>query len=115
MATKTRGDLPEKPQPLRSIKKIPKVPQKKEEDQLGEEIQSYISKAGIQALRRLEEFSRSEDEKIAFAATQEILNRAFGKAVALIPRSERNGEATPVIEIINYADWLEQQMENGNA
>ena len=38
--------------------------------------------AALAALRRLAEVSRSEDERVALAATQELLNRAFGKAQA---------------------------------
>ena len=60
------------------------------------------------ALRRLDDLSRSEDEKIAFTAIQEILNRALGKnALAATPATPRQ----PVIRIVNYADWLERQME----
>lgn len=36
--------------------------------------------AALAALTRLSELARSEDERVALAATQELLNRAFGKA-----------------------------------
>ena len=36
--------------------------------------------AALAALKRLADLSRSEDERVALAATQELLNRAFGKA-----------------------------------
>ncbi|HEX6119309.1 MAG TPA: hypothetical protein VFZ03_07620 [Dongiaceae bacterium] len=35
--------------------------------------------AALAALERLSDLSRSEDERVALAATQELLNRAFGK------------------------------------
>jgi hypothetical protein len=38
--------------------------------------------AALAALKRLSDLSRSEDERVALAATQELLNRAFGKASA---------------------------------
>jgi hypothetical protein len=38
--------------------------------------------AALAALKRLADLSRSEDERVALAATQELLNRAFGKASA---------------------------------
>lgn len=38
--------------------------------------------AALAALKRLSDLSRSEDERVALAATQELLNRAFGKATA---------------------------------
>ena len=38
--------------------------------------------AALAALKRLSALSRSEDERVALAATQELLNRAFGKTPA---------------------------------
>ena len=38
--------------------------------------------AALAALRRLADLSQSDDERVALAATQELLNRAFGKAAA---------------------------------
>ena len=60
------------------------------------------------ALRRLDELSKSEDEKIAFTAIQEILNRALGKIAQLAPPA---APRQSVIRVVNYADWLERQVE----
>lgn len=80
---------------------------------MGEPAGVVLSRLGVEALSRLGQLSRSEDEKIALAATQEILNRAFGKVPP--PRVDSAVESQPTIQIINFADWLEQQMEGEDA
>jgi hypothetical protein len=60
--------------------------------------------AALAALKRLSDLSRSEDERVALAATQELLNRAFGKASAT-----GNAEDTPahqplVIKIVRFSE-----------
>jgi hypothetical protein len=47
-----------------------------------EDLRLLARDAALAALKRLADLSRSEDERIALAATQELLNRAFGKAAA---------------------------------
>jgi len=79
-----------------------------------EQARTFTLRLAMAALKRLDELSRSEDEKIAFTAIQEILNRAFGKVVPQPPRADRAPENAPVIQVINYADWLDQQMEKEN-
>lgn len=64
--------------------------------------------AALAALKRLADLSRSEDERIALAATQELLNRAFGKVPAA------GAEETPamqplIIRIVKFGDSTETQ------
>lgn len=59
--------------------------------------------AALAALKRLADLSRSEDERVALAATQELLNRAFGKA------SAAGAEDAPaiqplIIKIVKFGD-----------
>ena len=59
--------------------------------------------AALAALKRLSALSRSEDERIALAATQELLNRAFGKA------STASAEEAPatqplIIKIVKFGE-----------
>ncbi len=59
--------------------------------------------AALAALKRLADLSRSEDERVALAATQELLNRAFGKAMAA------GGEEVPasralIIKIVKFGE-----------
>jgi hypothetical protein len=80
-----------------------------------ERARAFTLQIAMCALSRLDELSRSEDEKVAFTAIQEILNRAFGKVAPQPPRPEGARDARPVVQVINYADWLEQQMEKKDA
>jgi hypothetical protein len=62
--------------------------------------------AALAALKRLADLSRSEDERVALAATQELLNRAFGKA------SAAGVEETPatqplIIKIVKFGESTE--------
>jgi hypothetical protein len=64
--------------------------------------------AALAALKRLADLSRSEDERVALAATQELLNRAFGKA------SMAGTEDTPtnqplIIKIVKFGETKEPQ------
>lgn len=59
--------------------------------------------AALAALKRLTDLSRSEDERVALAATQELLNRVFGKA------SSMGTEETPatrplIIKIVKFGE-----------
>jgi len=57
----------------------------------------------LAALKRLADLSRSEDERVALAATQELLNRAFGKASAT---SAEEAPATQplIIKIVRFGE-----------
>ena len=59
--------------------------------------------AALAALKRLSDLSRSEDERVALAATQELLNRAFGKASAV---GAEEGPATQplIIKIVKFGE-----------
>lgn len=60
--------------------------------------------AALAALRRLADLSRSEDERVALAATQELLNRAFGKASAGGTAEEAPTSQPLVIKIVRFSD-----------
>ena len=59
--------------------------------------------AALAALRRLADLSQSEDERVALAATQELLNRAFGKAAAGAG-DEPAANRPLVIKIVRFGD-----------
>lgn len=64
--------------------------------------------AALAALKRLADLSRSEDERVALAATQELLNRAFGKASAA--GAEEIPAAQPlIIKIVKFSESTETQ------
>ena len=64
--------------------------------------------AALAALKRLADLSRSEDERVALAATQELLNRAFGKASAA--GAEEAPAAQPlIIKIVKFGESTETQ------
>ena len=60
--------------------------------------------AALAALKRLADLSRSEDERIALAATQELLNRAFGKASATGSAEEAPAHQPLVIKIVRFSE-----------
>lgn len=60
--------------------------------------------AALAALKRLADLSRSEDERVALAATQELLNRAFGKAAATSAVEDVPASRTLVIKIVRFGE-----------
>jgi hypothetical protein len=64
--------------------------------------------AALAALKRLADLSRSEDERVALAATQELLNRAFGKASAA-GLEEAPAVQPLVIKIVKFGETSETQ------
>jgi hypothetical protein len=59
--------------------------------------------AALAALKRLADLSQSEDERVALAATQELLNRAFGKASTA--GAEELPAAQPlIIKIVKFSE-----------
>jgi hypothetical protein len=60
--------------------------------------------AALAALKRLADLSRSEDERVALAATQELLNRAFGKASATGAGDDAPASQPLVIKIVRFSD-----------
>jgi len=67
------------------------------------DVRILAREAALAALRRLADLSQSEDERVALAATQELLNRAFGKAAA--GAAEEAAASRPlVIKIVRFGD-----------
>jgi hypothetical protein len=60
--------------------------------------------AALAALKRLADLSRSEDERVALAATQELLNRAFGKATATGAADDAPVSQPLIIKIVRFSD-----------
>jgi hypothetical protein len=60
--------------------------------------------AALAALKRLADLSRSEDERVALAATQELLNRAFGKASVSGAADDAPASQRLVIKIVRFSD-----------
>jgi hypothetical protein len=59
--------------------------------------------AALAALTRLADLSRSDDERVALAATQELLNRAFGKSATV--GAEESPAAQPlIIKIVKFGE-----------
>jgi hypothetical protein len=69
--------------------------------------------AALAALKRLADLSRSEDERVALAATQELLNRAFGKASAPGAAEEAPAIQPLVIKIVRFSDTEIVEPEKG--
>ena len=69
--------------------------------------------AALAALKRLADLSRSEDERVALAATQELLNRAFGKASATGAAEEAPASQPLVIKIVRFSDTEIVESEKG--
>ena len=69
--------------------------------------------AALAALKRLADLSRSEDERVALAATQELLNRAFGKASATGATEETPASQPLVIKIVRFSDTKIIESEKG--
>ncbi|MEZ5830453.1 MAG: hypothetical protein R3D05_04685 [Dongiaceae bacterium] len=59
--------------------------------------------AALAALKRLADLSRSEDERVALAATQELLNRAFGK-VSAGSAEEAPASQPLIIRIVKFGE-----------
>ena len=60
--------------------------------------------AALAALKRLADLSRSEDERVALAATQELLNRAFGKASVTGTADEAPAHQPLVVKIVRFSE-----------
>jgi len=60
--------------------------------------------AALAALKRLANLSRSEDERVALAASQELLNRAFGKATASGTADDVPASQPLVVKIVRFSD-----------
>ena len=58
--------------------------------------------AALAALTRLAELANSEDERIALAASQELLNRAFGKSASAASDEPTHAGQPLVVTIIRF-------------
>jgi hypothetical protein len=63
----------------------------------------------LAALKRLADLSRSEDERVALAATQELLNRASARPPPQEPRKRRLRASRLVIKIVRFSDTIESE------
>lgn len=59
--------------------------------------------AALAALIRLADLSRSDDERVALAATQELLNRAFGKSSAATSEEAASGQPL-IVKIMRFGE-----------
>lgn len=68
----------------------------------GDDVRALARDAAVAALTRLAELADSEDERVALAASQELLNRAFGKSPSATV-DDQGGAAQPlVIRIVRF-------------
>ncbi len=69
----------------------------------GVDVRSLARDAAVAAIARLRALSDSDDERVALAATQELLNRAFGKVAAAGGDEQGGGTQPPlVIKIVRF-------------
>lgn len=68
------------------------------------DLRTLARDAALAALKRLADLSRSEDERVALAATQELLNRAFGKAAASGAGEEAAGSRPLIVKIVRFGE-----------
>lgn len=66
----------------------------------GKEMRALARAAALPAIARLAALSASEDERVALAATQELLNRAFGKTAAAADDVRRAPTQRLVIKVL---------------
>ena len=71
-----------------------------------------LSAHAPEAVEKLLELMRSEDQQIALAAVREILNRVYGKASVAVG-VDVEGDSTPLYQVItpkeagSFDEWLE--------
>jgi hypothetical protein len=80
----------------------------------GGDLRLLARDAALAALKRLADLSRSEDERVALAATQELLNRAFGKAAATGTADEAPAGQPLVIKIVRFSELEDADAEKGS-
>ena len=79
----------------------------------GADLRLLARDAALAALKRLADLSRSEDERVALAATQELLNRAFGKAATGTADESPAGQSL-VIKIVRFSEIEDSNAEKGS-
>jgi hypothetical protein len=70
--------------------------------QTADDVRTLTRDAALAALARLAELAKSEDERIALAASQELLNRAFGKSATAASDDQSNAVQPLVIKIVRF-------------
>lgn len=70
--------------------------------QAADDVRLLARDAALAALTRLAELAKSEDERVALAASQELLNRAFGKSVSAASDDQNNAAQPLVIKIVRF-------------
>lgn len=70
--------------------------------QAADDVRLLTRDAALAALTRLGELAKSEDERVALAASQELLNRAFGKSVPAASDDQNNAAQPLVIRIVRF-------------
>lgn len=80
----------------------------------GEDMRALAREAAFAAIDRLSELSNSEDERVALAATQELLNRAFGKISATASDDQNAAAQQLVIKIVRF-DAEDGESRSGKA
>jgi hypothetical protein len=70
--------------------------------QSADDVRALARDAALAALTRLTELANSEDERVALAASQELLNRAFGKSVSAASDDQSNAMQPLVIKIVRF-------------
>lgn len=66
------------------------------------EMRALARAAALPAIARLAALAASEDERVALAATQELLNRAFGKIAAAADDVRRAPAQRLVIKVLRF-------------
>lgn len=70
--------------------------------QAADDVRLLARDAALAALIRLAELAKSEDERVALAASQELLNRAFGKSISAASDDQGNATQPLVIKIVRF-------------
>lgn len=79
----------------------------------GDDVRALARDAAVAALTRLADLANSDDERVALAASQELLNRAFGK-IAPAAAEDQGAAAQPlVIRIIRFGGETPDETKPG--
>ena len=70
--------------------------------QSADDVRVLARDAALAALTRLAELAKSEDERVALAASQELLNRAFGKSASGASDDQGAAAQPLVIKIVRF-------------
>jgi hypothetical protein len=70
--------------------------------QTADDVRFLARDAALAALNRLAELAKSEDERVALAASQELLNRAFGKSISAASDDQNSAAQPLVIKIVRF-------------